>query len=221
MLLLFYCGGIYIVWEVLNIIGTISFAISGSVVAIEEQFDLLGVFVLGFVTAFGGGMIRNLIIGLPVANIWHQPGLFLTATLTILLIFFLPYHWLRHWKRMGGFFDALGLSAFAIEGAIYAHGAHSTLTTTLIAAVMTGIGGGILRDVLARRKPLVFQSEIYALWALAAGACVGLGLVPNAALQYVLFVIVAVLRIVSLRFGWHLPQKWLSNPQDQVESGIE
>nr|WP_244885181.1 trimeric intracellular cation channel family protein [Alicyclobacillus hesperidum] len=200
--------GFAIVWGVLNIIGTIAFAVSGSLVAIEEQFDLLGVFILGFVTAFGGGMIRNLIVGLPVANIWHQPSLFLTATITICIVFVLPYEWMHRWQRIVSFFDAIGLSAFAIEGATYAHHVHSTFATTLVAGLMTGIGGGIIRDVLAGRKPLVFQSEIYAVWALFAGLCVGLGIVPVAPAQYALFVVVVVLRMISLHYGWHLPKKW-------------
>ncbi|MFB5192105.1 trimeric intracellular cation channel family protein [Alicyclobacillus fastidiosus] len=201
------------VWQVLNVIGTIAFAVSGSIVAMEEGFDLLGLFVLGFVTAFGGGMVRNLVLGLPVTNIWHQPGLFLTATFTIFLVFVMPSSWLRHWHRMGSFFDALGLASFAIEGATYAHAAHSTLTTTIIAALMTGIGGGIIRDILAGRKPLVFRTEIYALWCILAGLVIGLNLAREVWMQYALFAVVAAMRMISLRYGWELPRKSLTETE--------
>jgi len=195
-----------IVWSVLNVVGTIAFALSGSIVAMEERYDWLGVYVLGFVAAFGGGMIRNLIVGLPVAQIWHQPVLFLTAALTITAVLILPYGFVHRFRRIVSFFDAIGLAAFAVEGAMYAYRAHSTFVTTVVAALMTGIGGGLIRDLLASRKPLVFQTEIYAIWAMLAGAAVGLGLIRAAWEEYLLFALVATLRILSVRWNWHLPR---------------
>jgi uncharacterized membrane protein YeiH len=207
------------VWQVLNIVGTIAFAISGCVTAMEEKYDVLGMFVLAFVSAFGGGMVRNLIIGLPVAEIWHQPVLFLVATLVIFVLFLLPNKWISSWNKIVQFFDAIGLSAFAIEGALYANAAHSTMTTTVIAALMTGIGGGMIRDVLAGRKPLVLHSEIYALWAMIAGVVIGLNVVSTAWLQYALFISITLMRLVSLRYNWRLPKKHIRHDEGSA-SGL-
>ena len=74
-------------WEIINIIGTIAFAASGAIVAMEEEFDILGVYFLGLITAFGGGAIRNLLIGIPISVLWDQEPLFLTAILVITLVF--------------------------------------------------------------------------------------------------------------------------------------
>ena len=83
-------------WEILSIFGTIAFAISGAIVAMEEEYDILGIYILGIVTAFGGGAIRNLLIGVPVSALWEQGVLFQIALLSITLIFLFPHNLLRH-----------------------------------------------------------------------------------------------------------------------------
>lgn len=202
-----------VAWEVFNVLGTIAFAISGAIVAREEEYDILGVFVLGFVTAFGGGIIRNLLIGVPVTAIWGQSTLFTVALISMTLVFFAPSRWIDGFKRWIDFFDAIGLAAFAIQGALYAHNMHHPMSAILIAAVLTGIGGGIVRDVLAGRQPLVLRDEIYAGWAILAGLAVGLDLVSLDWELYVLFLVVVLLRLVSLRYKWKLPRRALSSNQ--------
>jgi uncharacterized membrane protein YeiH len=196
-------------WEVLSIIGTIAFAISGAIVAMEEEYDILGVYILGIVTAFGGGAIRNLLIGVPVSALWEQGMLFYIALLAMTIVYLFPHKTLPHWKRWGNFFDAIGLSAFAIQGALYAVKMNHPLSAVIVAAVLTGSGGGIIRDLLAGRKPLVLHAEIYAVWAIMAGFVVGLEIAKSSVELYVLFVIVAVLRILSYTYKWKLPNKSL------------
>lgn len=91
-------------WEVLSIIGTIAFAISGAIVAMEEEYDILGVYILGIVTAFGGGAVRNLLIGVPVSALWGQGMLFHVALLAMTLVYLFPQKMLPHWQRWGNFF---------------------------------------------------------------------------------------------------------------------
>jgi uncharacterized membrane protein YeiH len=196
-------------WEVLSVIGTIAFAISGAIVAMEEEYDLLGVYILGIVTAFGGGAIRNVLIGVPVSALWQQEALFLVAFLSMTLVYLFPQKMLPHWQRWGNFFDAIGLSAFAIQGALYAVKMNHPLSAVIVAAVLTGSGGGIIRDVLAGRKPLVLRDEIYAAWAILAGVAIGTGLADSSVRLYILFIIVAVLRILSYTYNWKLPNKSL------------
>ncbi|GAD12266.1 hypothetical membrane protein, with UPF0126 domains [Geobacillus kaustophilus GBlys] len=194
-------------WEVLSIIGTIAFAISGAIVAMEEEYDLLGVYILGIVTAFGGGAVRNLLIGVPVSALWEQQPLFLVALAAMTVVYLFPKQMLPPWKRWGNFFDALGLSAFAIQGALYAVNMGHPLSAVIVASVLTGSGGGIIRDVLAGRKPLVLRAEIYAAWAILAGLAVGLKWAESPMELYVLLIVVAALRVLSYTYGWKLPRR--------------
>src|SRR3954453_11606582 len=146
-------------WDIFNIIGTIAFAISGTIVAMEEEYDILGVYLLGLATAFGGGAIRNLLIGVPVSALWEQGLFFQIALLSITATFLFPNNILKHWKRWGNFSDAIGLAAFAIQGALYATHMNHPLSAVIVAAVLTGSGGGIIRHLLARRKPTVLKDE--------------------------------------------------------------
>ncbi|MFC4101123.1 trimeric intracellular cation channel family protein [Paenibacillus xanthanilyticus] len=196
------------VFTIFSIIGTIAFAVSGAIVAMEEEYDILGVYVLGLVTAFGGGVIRNLLIGVPVTTLWTQGMLLKTAVVAMTIAFILPVRWIQHWRRSEAFFDAIGLSAFAIQGALYATGKHP-LSAVIVAAMLTGIGGGMIRDVLAGRKPLVLRDEIYAVWAMLAGAAVGLGWFATPLELLALFIIVVVFRMMSVHYKWRLPRRSL------------
>jgi uncharacterized membrane protein YeiH len=196
-------------WEVLSIIGTIAFAVSGAIIAMEEEYDILGVYILGIVTAFGGGAIRNLLIGVPVSALWEQGMLFQIALLAITAVFMFPNNLLKHWRRWGNFFDAVGLSAFAIQGALYASEMSHPLSAVIVAAVLTGSGGGMIRDLLAGRKPLVLRSEIYAVWAVMCGAAVGLGITNSAFELYTLFILTTSLRVLSYLYKWRLPNRSL------------
>ncbi len=202
-------------WHVFTLIGTIAFALSGAIVAMEEEYDMFGVLVLALVTAFGGGLLRNLFIGLPVSSIWSQAALFNAAFVATAIIIVLPVRWIQHWLlRWVNVFDALGLSAFTIQGALYAAQMKYPVGTVIVAAVITGIGGGVIRDLLAGRKPLVLREEIYALWAAVAGAAVGLHLVDaHSPWQlYSLLTVVFVLRMLSVIFHWHVPKrKWATS----------
>lgn len=204
------------IFSVFSMVGTIAFAMSGAVVAMEEEYDILGVFVLGLVTAFGGGVIRNLLIGMPVTSLWSQ-GLFLKAAIiAVTVAFLLPISWISRWRRSEALFDAIGLSAFAIQGALHATNMNQPLSAVIVAAVLTGIGGGIIRDVLAGRKPLVLRDEIYAVWAMAAGLLIGLGWFKTTWQLLVLFSLVIVFRMLSVYFKWKLPRRSLKLAIEQA-----
>lgn len=197
------------IFDVFSIIGTIAFAVSGAIVAMEEEYDILGVYVLGLVTAFGGGVVRNLLIGMPVTTLWSQGYLFKVAIISMTIAFVLPVRWILRWRRSEALFDAIGLAAFAIQGALYATEMGHPLSAVLVAAMLTGIGGGIIRDVLAGRKPLVLKDEIYAVWAMSAGLAIGLGWFETTVELLILFVIVIVFRMLSVYYKWKLPRRSL------------
>ncbi len=171
----------------------------------EEEYDLFGVYILGVVTAFGGGALRNLLIGMPSTALWEQGFLFQVAIASITVIFLFPNNLLLHWERWGTYFDAVGLSAFAIQGAMFAVQLELPLSAVIVAALLTGAGGGIIRDLLAGRRPLVFKREIYAVWAAGGGLLIGLGIFKGDLALYLLLVLITSLRILSLIFHWKLP----------------
>lgn len=197
-------------WVVFSIIGTIAFALSGAIVAMEEDYDILGVFVLGLATAFGGGIIRNILIEAPVTMIWNQGSLLKISLIVMTILFFMPEGWIWRWKSLEAFFDAIGLAAFAIQGALHAVKMGLPISAAMVAAVMTGTGGGIIRDVLAKRKPVVLRDEIYAGWAILAGIAVGMGFGQTTFELMLLFAVVVVLRMLSVYYKWRLPRRYIS-----------
>lgn len=193
-------------WDLLNIIGTVAFAVSGAIVAMEEEYDMLGVYLLALVTAFGGGATRNLLIGVPVSALWEQGGLFAAALAAVTLVFVIPSLWFRFLKQWR-FFDAVGLAAFAIQGAMYAVEMDRPLIAIVAAALLTGSGGGVIRDVLAGRKPLIFHDEIYGLWAMLAGLMIALGWGREDWELFALLALIVTLRMLSIARGWKLPKR--------------
>lgn len=198
-------------WDVLSLMGIVAFAASGAIIAMEEEYDIFGVAVLGMAAAFGGGVVRNLFIGMPITSLWSQ-GLLLNALATIFLLYLFPAVWIRRWQPIATFFDAVGLAAFSIQGALFAARMELPAGVVIFASVVTGIGGGVIRDVLAGRKPLVFRDEIYALWAMLAGIVVGLGWMKGQIGTAVLFAVILSMRMLSVYYGWKLPRRRLDFP---------
>lgn len=195
-------------WDWLNLIGAVAFATSGALVAIEEEYDLLGVIFLGLATAFGGGVLRNVLLGQPVASLWAQEGLMLVAVGATLAVFLMPRKWLLRWTSLEVLFDAIGLAAFSIQAAIIATNLGFPLIAVLIASFLTGAGGGIIRDVLAHRKPLVFQPGIiYGAWAMSAGLAVYMGWPKQGWPVALLVVLVVAFRLTSYYQRWTLPKR--------------
>lgn len=188
--------------------GTFVFAISGIMAGVEKKFDLFGVFILGLVTAIGGGTIRDLLIGsTPVG--WMQDPIYIYLILGALVFCFLFGNKLTKLTKGFFLFDAIGIALFTILGL------NKTLDVGLspVIAVMTGIVsavfGGVIRDVLSSQVPLIFRKEIYA-FACLIGAIVYLIVnltgSENTAIV-VSIVTVLIIRILAIKKHWHLPFK--------------
>jgi len=193
---------------VVDIAGTFVFAISGALAAGEKRFDLMGVAIIAFVTAVGGGTVRDLLIGAhPVG--WMQSYHYLLITLLgVLLTFFVHKH-LQRFRRSFFLFDAIGLGTFAIAGMEKALSFGVSPGYAILCGMITGCFGGIIRDVLCNDIPLIFRKEMYALPALV-GASIYLGLdtlkvLPEISLP-ITIAIVTSFRILSVRYNWQLPQ---------------
>jgi uncharacterized membrane protein YeiH len=179
---------------------------SGAVVALEVKYDIMGAYVLGLITAFGGGAIRNLFTGIPIIELWQQTTLFIVALITISFVIILPssaVQLLTKWS----IFDSIGLSAFAVQGAMYAQSIDLPLFAVMFSAAITGAGGGMIRDVLAQRKPIVLRDEVYLLWAIFAGFIIGLDWLSKSYHFYILFAVTLMLRGISHHYSWRLPIK--------------
>ncbi|HEX3015050.1 MAG TPA: trimeric intracellular cation channel family protein [Desulfobacteria bacterium] len=200
-------------WDLLNIIAIIAFSFSGAIVALQEKYDVFGVYILGLATSFGGGIIRNVLLGVPIIPIWKQGVLLETALISTTIIYFLPKGWLKSWNQWNDFFDAVGLAAFTIQGAAFALDLNLPIGGVVLSSLVTGIGGGMIRDILAGRKPMVLYQEIYAVWAIAVGLVIGLRWVKinNPIQLYLLLVLVTILRIISIYRKWHLRIRSLDN----------
>lgn len=192
---------------VLDLLGTFFFAISGSLLAARRGFDIIGSLLLGSLTGLGGGIIRDLILGVtPTA--FDNPLYLVPPVVAAALVSFL-YVGVARFPRTLLVFDAGGLALFCITGAVKAldHGANPIEAGVL--GVTTAVGGGLLRDVVANRDPQLFNPrDLYAVPAmLGAAAIVVVWLLHgyNAWTETAVAALVFGFRILSLRYKWHVP----------------
>lgn len=199
--------------DVLQVVGTIAFAISGVLVAGGRKMDWFGVVVLGVLVAVGGGSLRDLLLGAPVFWIespWFVALAAATAGVTIALVS-LPAVRLTtlHYRNLRLLSDALGLAVFAVLGTQKALEFGTSGFVAIVMGVITGIFGGIMRDVFANQRPAVLYGGIYALAALA-GCVVFVMLSETSTSQlvavWVSFLVILVLRLVAIVRHWSLPE---------------
>lgn len=192
---------------VLDLAGTFVFAISGAMAGVNKRLDIFGVAVLAFAAGNAGGILRDVLIGAtPPAAIGHWR--YVVVSLIAALVAFFGHRLVERVQSPVSIFDAAGLALFAVVGARKAldFGLHPVMAAVL--GMLTGIGGGIVRDILLARIPAVLHAELYAVAALAGAAVVVLGAVlalPPAATAIVGAAICFGLRFMALRHGWRLP----------------
>ncbi|SFC98050.1 trimeric intracellular cation channel family protein [Streptomyces aidingensis] len=196
----------------LDLAGIFVFAISGALLAVRKNFDVIGIAVLAFATGLGGGIFRDLVIGAVPPAAFRDLGYFLTPLLTSVLVIFL-HPQVERINRAVQIFDAAGLGFFCVVGTIKAHeyGLGSFAAAAL--GVATAAGGGVVRDVLANEVPLLLRwdREIYAVPAMVGAGSVALLLHYDAFgdLTMALCVLLAFgLRLAALHYGWRAPRAW-------------
>lgn len=209
---------------ILEIIGTIAFAIGGSVLAIKNKMDILGVIILAIVSALGGGLIRDVIINSESIVLFSQPIYIIVSIITALVVFVIFYGSKRidlfdnkYFNFFLNVIDGIGLGVFVVVGAQVAYGVTENLLLIIFCALSTGIGGGIIRDLMVNRIPNIFRKHIYAMAAL-------LGLIIYMICSYydiavlgsvICIIVVTLIRIVSQHFKLSLPKVEVG---DEVES---
>lgn len=203
------------VFLIFEMIGTISFAASGAMTGMKKGMDVFGVVILGLCTATGGGVIRDLILGITPPTTFVDPKYAVVAIITAILVFFPVVRKLlqrkSHMYDIVMFVaDSLGLGIFTVVGiqtAVMTEGTQSIFLLIFV-GVITGVGGGILRDVLAGNTPYVFVKHFYACASLiGAGVCIlcwnrfgqTMGMTAGAA-------VIITLRFLAARYKWSLPR---------------
>ena len=209
----------HILLSVLDVGGTFVFAISGAAVAVRRRMDIFGVMVLAFAAGNAGGITRDLLIGaVPPAALSNC--VYLGVSVLAGLIVFFRYPLVAKLNHPVLWFDAVGLASFAVAGTQKAlqYGLNPVMAALL--GMVTGIGGGMLRDVLANEIPAVLRSDLYALAALACAVIVSashvLHLQPIAP-AIVGMVVCFALRFMAIQYGWHLPVERFAARRDQPE----
>lgn len=192
--------------DVIEFVGTIAFAISGIRLASAKEFDWFGAVVVGFVTAVGGGTLRDLLIGVP--PFWLQSSVYIWGTVLafIVVVFFRKY--LVHLNNTIFWFDCVGLGLFAVVGFEKALVLGHAYWVCVFMGTITGAAGGVIRDILINEIPIIFRQELYAFSCIVGGIFFALfdyfG-IDSVFAQVSVFVIVVLVRVLSTRFHWSLP----------------
>jgi uncharacterized membrane protein YeiH len=192
----------------ITVCGTISFAASGALAGIRKELDIFGVTVIAFVTAIGGGTIRDLLLG-------HFPVKWLTDFQIILLIIVVSVLTVVFRKKIEKldktllFFDTLGLGFFTLKGIEAGLAADLSIVSCLILATITACFGGVIRDIILNEIPALFQKEIYATACILGGVLFFVLKkihVNNQNTQFVVFVVIILIRFLAIKFNFSLPK---------------
>ena len=199
-------------------IGTVAFASSGAMVAIRKRLDLFGVLVLGVTTAVGGGIIRDVILQITPPGSFQTPVYIGMAAATVGIIFLIAYlhpyfldmRFLEGYEKLMNVLDAIGLGAFTVLGAQKAltAGYEQYKFMAIFLGVITGVGGGLLRDMMAGITPYILKKHIYACASIAGAIICTLmwNIVGQNVSMIAGFAVVTLIRLLAARFRWSLPR---------------
>lgn len=200
---------------VLEIIGTVAFAVSGAFTAIKKDMDIFGVVILGLTTAVGGGIIRDLILGITPPKTFQDPKYAIIAIVSSVIVFVLVY-----WRKLDNesraydiamlVMDTLGLAAFTVAGmgVAFSQPAEYSSFLLIFVGVITGVGGGVMRDLFAGDRPYIFVKHIYACASImGALVCEIVKTLANESWGMVAGIVVVItIRFLSAYFRWNLPK---------------
>lgn len=218
---------------VLELIGTVAFAVSGALTAIKARFDLFGVVFIGCMTGVGGGILRDVILGIHPPRIFSEFYIVLIGIFTSLTVFAVSYRNRASFDQLRSkiesvnlFFDAVGLAAFSVMGTetAFVHQVSDSMFLSIMLGFFTGVGGGMLRDVFTAAAPSVFRKRIYALASLMGS---GLYYLLRKYFDHVILasalsmLSVIALRLLAARYRWKLPRIRLEEQKQSFEEGEE
>lgn len=201
----------------LDYLGTVAFAVSGALKGVRRDMDIFGVTVLALVTAIGGGTVRDTLLQSRI--FWLEDPTYVLLSVVAAIAVFLLYRVVTRTERALLVFDAVGLGVFTAIGALKAAEAEAGAVGIITMAVITGVGGGMMRDVLARDVPIVLREEIYAS-ACIAGAALFWGLtqlgVGHPPAMCVAAGATILVRLLSILLGWRLPRPGMATDDPEA-----
>ena len=193
---------------VLDLFGTVAFAITGAFKAIEKKFDIIGILVLATITGVAGGTIRDIILG-RIPNSVADPSYIVATIASGIVIFFLYSRLKKHWNLFLKF-DAIGLGVFTIIGATFAYNVFGlNFLAILLAGILTAAGGGILRDIFVNQVPIVFVKEFYLSASFIGIVVFSIILYFTEDIYYATIVgiiLTTSLRLIAIKYNWNLPK---------------
>ncbi len=194
---------------ILDLFGTMAFAVTGAFKAIEHKSDIVGIIILATITGVAGGTIRDMIMGQFPPNSISDPAYVIITVSSGVIIFFLYSRLQKHWNLFLKF-DAIGLGVFTIIGATFAFNVFGlNFLAIALAGMLTAVGGGILRDVFVNEVPIVFVKELYASASFVGILVFYFTLTLNGELYLATIlgiVITTGLRLVAMKYNWNLPK---------------
>lgn len=192
--------------DIIEVLGTIAFAISGIRLASAKRFDWFGAIVIGFVTATGGGTLRDLLLDVPV--FWMQASRYIWCTLFAFLIVLCFRKFLVHLNNTIFWFDCIGLGLFVVVGYEKALALDYPVWVCVSMATITGIVGGMIRDILINEVPIIFTQELYAVACILGGISFSILHYLNvelAVIEISTAVFVVVIRVLATKYHLKLP----------------
>ena len=195
--------------QILDLFGTMAFAVTGAFKAIEHKSDIVGIIILSTITGVAGGVIRDIIFGKFPPTVVINP-LYLVVTVVTAIVIFILYPYIKiHWNLFLKF-DAVGLGVFTVIGASIAYNIFGlNFLTIAFAGVLTAVGGGILRDVFVNEVPLVFVKELYASTSFIGVIILFVTLVMGINLYSATIpsiLAVTSIRLLAMKYNWNLPR---------------
>jgi len=190
----------------IDILGTLVFAISGILTAIENKFDIVGALIIGLITAVGGGTLRDILIGQTPVGWMLDLNYLWTVVVAFLLTYFFKDH-ISQWRKGMFLFDTIGIGLFTIIGVEKTLEVGLPIPIALIMGVVSAVFGGVIRDVLTNIVPLIFRKEIYATACFLGGlAYLGLqSVIDNQSLNMIIsMMIVILIRVLAVKRNWSL-----------------
>lgn len=203
---------------VLEMIGTVAFALSGAMVAIQKRLDLLGILVLGITTAVGGGMIRDLIIGVHPPMMFVKPVYVVVSAIFILILFLIikvnhsspKFLGSALYETLFNLMDAIGLGVFTVVGvnSVMNNDMNHMLFLKIFLGVITGVGGGLIRDMMANETPGILRKHVYACASIVGAVCyiILYDWLRSGTAMVLSVILVVVIRVLAKHYEWNLPK---------------
>lgn len=204
--------------KIMEFVGTVAFAVSGALVAIDANLDLFGVIFVACITAVGGGILRDMLLGVHPPFIFQNYHLCLVAVAVASIVFIIAYFKKKEFQKfrfriesINNIFDAFGLAAFTVTGAgvAYSAGFGGSGFTVVAIGMITGVGGGIFRDIITNTTPYVFKKHIYAIASILGSilyyVCRALAMTEGWTVALPVVLVVGI-RILATKYRWSLPK---------------